>query len=137
MRILITGISGFAGSHLADHLLAGSGIEIFGTIKWRSNRENIQHLEDKIKLIECDVKDPYAVKACLELCRPDRIYHLAAQSYVPFSWRVPYETLETNIIGELNIFEAVRSLGLDPMIHIAGSSEEYGLVRPTTHAPPL
>lgn len=130
MRILITGISGFAGSHLADHLLAGSDIEIFGTIKWRSNRENIQHLEDRIKLIECDVKDPHAVNACLEQCKPDRIFHLAAQSYVPFSWRVPYETLETNIIGELNIFEAVRGLSLDPMIQIAGSSEEYGMVRP-------
>ncbi len=130
MKILITGISGFAGSHLADHLLADSGNEIFGTIKWRSNRENIHHLEGRVKLIECDVKDPYAVKACLEHCKPDRIFHLAAQSYVPFSWRVPYETLETNIIGELNLFEAVRGLSLDPMIHIAGSSEEYGLVRP-------
>lgn len=130
MRILITGISGFAGSHLADYFLAQGKHEIFGTIKWRSNRENIRHIEDKVRLLECDIRDAFAMKAVLEATKPDRIFHLAAQSYVPFSWRVPQETLGTNIIGELNLFEGVRGLNLDPMIHIAGSSEEYGLVKP-------
>ncbi len=130
MRILITGISGFAGSHLADYFLAQNKHEVFGTIKWRSKRENILHIEDRINLIECDITDAFAVKSALEQSRPDQIFHLAAQSYVPFSWHVPKGTLETNIIGELNLFEGVRELKLDPMIHIAGSSEEYGLVHP-------
>jgi len=130
MRILITGISGFAGSHLADYFLAEGKHEIFGTIKWRSKRDNILHLEDKVNLIECDITDAFAVKSVLEKSKPDFIFHLAAQSFVPFSWHVPKATLETNIIGELNIFECVRELQLDPLIHIAGSSEEYGLVHP-------
>jgi GDP-4-dehydro-6-deoxy-D-mannose reductase len=99
-------------------------------IKWRSNRDNIRHFEDKIQLLECDIKDAFAMKTVIEAVKPDRIFHLAAQSYVPFSWRVPHETIDTNITGELNLFEAVRALKLDPVIHIAGSSEEYGLVHP-------
>ena len=130
MRILITGISGFAGSHLADYFLKEKKHEVFGTIKWRSNRENIRHVEDKIELLECDIKDAFAMKTVLEESKPDQIFHLAAQSYVPFSWRTPQETIQTNIIGEVNLFEAVRDLQLDPMMHIAGSSEEYGLVYP-------
>jgi len=130
MRILITGISGFTGSHLADYFLAQGKHEIFGTIKWRSNRENIRHIEEKINFVDCDIRDAFAMKTVLQTSKPDHIFHLAAQSYVPFSWRVPQETLQTNIIGELNLFECVRDLKMDPMIHIAGSSEEYGLVFP-------
>jgi GDP-4-dehydro-6-deoxy-D-mannose reductase len=141
MRILISGISGFTGSHLADYFLAKGEHEIFGTIKWRSNRENIRHIEDRITLVDCDIRDAFAMKTVLQTCKPDHIFHLAAQSYVPFSWRVPQETLHTNIIGELNLFECVRELKIDPMIHIAGSSEEYGLVfpheLPITEANPL
>jgi GDP-4-dehydro-6-deoxy-D-mannose reductase len=130
MRILITGITGFAGSHLADHFLAEGDHEVYGTVKWRSNRENIRHIEGQVTLLECDIKDAFAMKTILEAAKPDQIFHLAAQSYVPFSWRVPKETLDTNITGELNLFEGVRALKLDPIIHIAGSSEEYGLVHP-------
>jgi GDP-4-dehydro-6-deoxy-D-mannose reductase len=130
MKVLITGISGFVGSHLAEYFLASGKTEVFGTIKWRSNRENIIHIQDKIKLHECDIKDAFSVKTVLSAIRPDRIFHLAAQSYVPFSWRVPQETLSTNIIGEVNLFETIRELKIDPLIHIAGSSEEYGLVLP-------
>lgn len=131
MRALITGITGFAGSHLADYLLAEqSDVEIFGTYRWRSRMENIDHLEGKINLLECDLRDAAAVHGVLAEVRPDFIFHLAAQSYVPASWRAPSDTLTTNLIGQTNIFEAVRMLELDPVIQIAGSSEEYGLVLP-------
>ncbi len=130
MKVLITGISGFVGSHLADYFLAQGNYEVFGTIKWRSMRDNIIHIVDKINLFECDIKDAFAMKTMLAKVRPDYIFHLAAQSYVPFSWRAPQETISTNILGELNLFESVRELKLDPKIHIAGSSEEYGLVYP-------
>lgn len=130
MRILITGISGFAGSHLAEYFLDEGKHEVYGTIKWRSDRQNIIGIQDKIRLYECDIKDAFSVNTIIEQIKPDQIFHLAAQSYVLFSWRAPQETLTTNIIGEVNLFEAVRAAKLDPYIHIAGSSEEYGMVYP-------
>lgn len=130
MKILITGISGFVGSHLAEYYLKQPHHEVFGTIKWRSNLENIINFRDKLKLYECDVKDAFAVKTVLAAIKPEYIFHLAAQSYVPFSWRAPQETLTNNIIGEVNLFEAIRELQIEPLVHIAGSSEEYGMVYP-------
>ncbi|GAI22848.1 unnamed protein product, partial [marine sediment metagenome] len=128
MKVLITGITGFVGSHLADFLLGKDNIEVYGIERWRSNCENIEHIKDKIGLIECDIRDRSSVKKVIEEVKPDRIFHLAAQSFVFTSWHAPAETLTTNIIGELNIFEAVREIGINPKIHIAGSSEEYGMV---------
>ena len=131
MRVLITGITGFAGSHLADYILAEhSEVEIFGIQRWRSRTENIEHLAGKIELREADLRDYTSIHRVLDEVRPDAIFHLAAQSFVPTSWRAPAETLSTNIIGQTYIFEAVRALQLDPTIQIAGSSEEYGLVLP-------
>lgn len=131
MRALITGITGFAGSHLADYLLAQQpAVKVFGIRRWRSRTENIDHLEGKIRLVECDLRDAAAVQGVLSEVRPDFIFHLAAQSYVPASWSAPSETLTTNLLGQTNIFEAVRALGIDPVMQIAGSSEEYGLVLP-------
>jgi GDP-4-dehydro-6-deoxy-D-mannose reductase len=141
MKVLITGITGFVGSHLADYLLGRDGIEVCGIARWRSQKENIKHLGDKIKLFECDIKDMTSVRDVVRTFKPDKIFHLAAQSFVPASWSAPTETLTTNIIGEVNIFESVRDMGLDTTIHIAGSSEEYGLVKPDevpiTEASPL
>jgi GDP-4-dehydro-6-deoxy-D-mannose reductase len=129
MRALITGITGFAGSHLADYLLAEHpDVEVWGTCRWRSRMDNVEHLEGRIKLVECELRDAAAVSRTLEKVRPDYIFHLAAQSFVPTSWIAPNETLVTNITGQTNLFEAVRSLELDPVIQIACSSEQYGLV---------
>ena len=131
MRVLITGITGFAGSHLADYLLADHPeVEIFGICRWRSRRENIRHLGDRVTLMEGDLRDEASLRQVVAESRPEAIFHLAAQSYVPTSWRAPTETLTTNIAGQSNLFEAVRAAGLDPVIQIAGSSEEYGLVLP-------
>ncbi len=130
MKLLITGITGFVGSHLAEYLLGLGKDEVFGIYRWRSRMENIAHLLPKLSLLECDLRDPVAVREVIRKIRPDGIFHLAAQSYVPMSWVAPHETLMTNIIGELNIFEAVRAEALDCRIQIAGSSEEYGYVLP-------
>lgn len=131
MRILITGITGFAGSHLADYILTNQkDVEIFGLVRWRSRMENILHLQNKVRLIEGDLKDFVSLEKCLESVRPDRIFHLAAQSFVPFSWKCPAETFTINSIGQINLFEAILCLGIDTRIQIAGSSEEYGFVRP-------
>lgn len=129
MRALITGITGFVGSHLAEYLLI-SGYDVYGTVRWRSRHDNIEDIKNKVKLIEADIRDSYSIKKAVEESEPDFIFHLAAQSYVPTSFHAPQETLMTNITGTVNVLEAVRSCNLDPKIHIAGSSEEYGFVKP-------
>ena len=131
MKALITGITGFAGSHLVDYLLAEQPqVEIFGTYRWRSPRNLISHVRGQVELIETDLRDLASTTAMLERVQPDFIFHLAAQSFVPASWSAPAATLDTNILGQTNLFEGVRRLGLDPVIQIACSSEEYGLVYP-------
>lgn len=128
MRVLITGVTGFAGSHLADLCLGKSDVELFGIIRWRSRTENIEHIWDRLELLECDLRDASSTRDTIERIRPDWIFHLAAQSFVPTSWNAPSESLITNVIGQLNIFEAVRKSGLEARIQIACSSEEYGMV---------
>jgi GDP-4-dehydro-6-deoxy-D-mannose reductase len=127
MRVLITGITGFAGSHLAD-LMLEEGTEVYGTARWRSSLDNIVHILDCIQLVECDLRDASSVKRVLEEVQPQEIFHLGAQSFVPTSWKAPAETLSTNVVGQINLFEAVLSLKLDATVQVAGSSEEYGMV---------
>ncbi|MFA5866581.1 MAG: GDP-mannose 4,6-dehydratase [Actinomycetota bacterium] len=128
MKALITGITGFAGSHLAEFCLKRGDVEVFGTVRPRSRMDNITHLVGQVKLLDCDIRDAASVRDVIEKTRPDYIFHLAAQSFVPTSWRAPAETLTTNIVGEVNIFEACRELGINPRIQLACSSEEYGMV---------
>jgi len=128
VKVLITGITGFVGSHLAEYLLSKKQVEVYGIERWRSKEDNILNIKEKIQLSYCDLRDASSVHEIIRKIKPDRIFHLAAQSFVLSSWTAPAETLTTNILGELNLFEAVRELGLHPRIHIAGSSEEYGLV---------
>jgi GDP-4-dehydro-6-deoxy-D-mannose reductase len=128
MRVIITGIAGFVGSHLAEFLLTKKDIKVYGIDRWLSRLDNIYHIKDKIELIECDLTDPFSTNSHIEKIKPDLIFHLAAQSFVPTSWNAPHDTLTTNIMGELNIFEAVRKSGLKTKIQIACSSEEYGMV---------
>lgn len=131
MKILITGITGMTGSYLAEYLLKKeSGAELYGTIRWRSPRDNIASIQNDLRLVECDIRDLSSVRRVIETIKPDIIFHLAAQSNVYTSWHAPAETLTTNIVGELNLLEAVRACNLNPVIHIPGSSEEYGMVLP-------
>jgi len=138
--VLITGVTGFAGSHLAD-LLLDEGHEVWGLRRWRSRLENVAHLAGRLRLIEGDIADARAMTEALAAARPEWIFHLAAQSFVPASWREPDATLTTNVRGQLNLLEAVRTSGLRCRVHVACSSEEYGLVHadelPLTEDSPL
>ena len=131
MRALITGITGFAGSHLAEYLLSEHPeVEVFGTYRWRSRMENIRGIRDRVTLLEADLRDYPSMAKALSRARPDYVFHLAAQSFVPTSWSAPVDTMTTNANGQLHLFEAVLAQKLDPVIQIACSSEEYGLVHP-------
>jgi len=133
MNVLITGITGFAGSHLAEYIFAHHpDVEVHGIVRWRSRMDNIAHLvrDGKVHLHEADLKDMISLRKMLAEARPDRIFHLAAQSFVPASWRLPAETFMINAVGQVNLFEAVLAEKLEPRIQIAGSSEEYGMVHP-------
>lgn len=130
-RVLVTGVTGFAGSHLVDYLLAQGGYEIHGIQRWRSRTENIEHFADRIALHECDLRDATNTHEIIAKIKPDWIFHLAAQSFVPTSWVAPSESLTTNVMAQVNIFEAVRRQGLKTRIQLACSSEEYGMVYPS------
>lgn len=127
MKALITGINGFVGSHLAEHLLEQQ-IEVAGTIRNHSSLQHIRHLLPDIRLYECELRDPQAVEQMMIEVRPDFIYHLAAQSFVPVSWDSPAETMINNILGQIHLLESIRKLGLSSKVLIACSSEEYGQV---------
>ncbi|MBC8515109.1 GDP-mannose 4,6-dehydratase [bacterium] len=129
MRALITGITGFAGSHLAEYLLS-RGDEVWGLCRRRSPRKHLTKVRQQLKLVEGDMRDQSSLFRVLRESQPDTIFHLAAQSFVPTSWRAPADTFETNVTGQSYLFEVVREMEIDPMIQIAGSSEEYGMVYP-------
>lgn len=131
MKILITGITGFVGSHLAEYCLNLPGVEVYGTVLSHHLGGELQRLKgtkDKIKLLECNLTNRIATQKVMSQVRPDKIFHLAAQSFVRVSWDAPEDTIFNNIMCELNVFEACRDLGINPVIHIACSSEEYGFV---------
>lgn len=127
MKALITGITGFVGSHLAE-LLLREGYEVYGLIRYRSILDNIYPFIQKLKLEYGDLRDAHSVEYIIGKIKPKYIFHLAAQSFVPQSWTAPLDTMDTNIIGTLNLYETVRKLELDCTIQFAGSSEEYGNV---------
>ncbi len=129
MKIFITGITGFVGSHLAEFLLnLEEGHEIYGLCRWRSPRENIEHIGNRVGLVEGDLCDLGSLIRHLKAIKPDIIFHLAAQSYVLTSFNSPIHTLWNNVIGTGNLLEAVRILEIDPVIHVCSSSEVYGQV---------
>lgn len=128
-RVLITGISGMAGSHLADYLLANEkNCQIFGTKRWRSPMDNIAHLTDKVSFLECELTDATGCVEVMKKVKPDYVFHLAAQSFVHASWSNPYAAVNDNVLMQLNLFEAIRHTGINPKVQVALSSEEYGRV---------
>ena len=126
-KALITGIAGFVGSHMAELLLA-QGFEVWGMSRPRSKMDHIESIKSQLHLEDADLLDSHSLYTTLNKIKPDYIFHLAAQSFVPTSWGSPAVTLEVNIVGSANVFEAVRQVGIDPVIQIACSSEEYGMV---------
>lgn len=131
-RVLITGISGFAGSFLAEQLL-DLGCEIHGTIRRHAvpMHENIEHLRGKIELHEADITSAERIFEIFANIQPNAVFHLAAESFVPTSFREPARVTHNNIIGTIKLFEAARRYSAElESIQVACSSEQYGLVDP-------
>jgi GDPmannose 4,6-dehydratase len=133
--ILITGITGMVGSHLADFLLENTDWKIYGLCRWNDNFENIEHLserinnKDRIELIYGDLNDLPSLINTVNTSKPDYVSHLAAQSYPQTSFSSPIETLGTNILGTTNLLEALKNSEYkNAVIHICASSEVFGKV---------
>ncbi len=127
-RALITGISGFVGSHLAEHLLTETDWHVAGTLF--GDVSGISHLRDRLELYPAELSRLQVVMDIVDQVRPDYIFHLAAQPLPSLSRRDPWGTLQTNIRLQLNVLEAVVRLGLESRVLVVGSGEEYGLVSP-------
>ena len=134
VRCLITGITGFVGSHLADYLLENTDWEIYGLCRWRSSLDNIEHLlprinaKDRIHLIYGDLRDTDSINEAVKTSLPNYVFHLAAQSYPKTSFTSAQDTYETNIQGTHRVLEALRQYKKDAIIHVCSSSEVFGRV---------
>ena len=117
-KAFITGIAGFVGSHLAE-LLLSEGYEVYGLLRSRSKTDHIESIINKLRLEDADLMDTHSLYTTVSRIKPDYIFHLAAQSFVPTSWVSPSVTLEVNVVGSANLFEAVRMAKIDPVIQIA------------------
>jgi len=124
-RIWITGACGFMGQHLTDFFIK-KNCEVLATTHHPTT--NIEELNKNAIILECDVRDKEKVKSLIRLFKPDKIFHLAAQSYPTVSWENPWYTIETNVIGTVNIFEAVKEFNPNCKILNACTSAEYGFV---------
>ena len=133
-KVLITGITGMVGSHLLDFYLENTNYEIYGLCRWRSPIENISHVierankGDRVYFEYADLNDYHSLYLSIKKIKPDYVFHLAAQSYPQTSFDSPIDTLNTNIIGTLNLLLVLREYGKAEFIHVCSSSEVFGRV---------
>lgn len=130
MRALVTGVSGFVGSHLVDLLRAEHPeVEVLGLLRWRSEDPERLSLRD-VQLLEGDLLDAVSVIRAVEAAQPDLVFHLGASSSVAGSWDAPNEMVQVNVLGTLHLLEALRMERSAARVVLACSAEAYGVVRP-------
>jgi GDP-4-dehydro-6-deoxy-D-mannose reductase len=128
MNILVTGIDGFVGSHLTEALIDIPEAKVFGIIRDSVPSSLVEHLKSKIEFIKCDITDAVGFFKAIESSKPEKIFHLAGQAFVPQSIQDPLGTFRVNINGGINLLEAVRKQNLRCSILIVSSGEVYGNV---------
>lgn len=146
LRALVTGVAGFAGSHLAEFLLS-RGAEVHGLVMPGSSLENLDEIQrdprraERLRINEADIVHGECLVGILADIRPDEVYHLAAMSSVRRSLADPGETFRVNTLGTRNLLEAIRQAGISPRILVVSSAEAYGesanLPRPLREDDPL
>ena len=125
-KVLITGITGFVGSHLAD-LYLNIGAEVCGLRRYHlSSMDKVAHIEDQIMWADCDMNDQKAVVKAIRYLMPDKIFHMAAQSFVSPSWDHPQLYMDANYRMTVNLLEACLANDINPRILLPGSGEEFG-----------
>lgn len=132
-KVFITGITGSGGSYLAEFISwRFPKVEIHGTTRWHSttNHSNLKNLMGKIFVHECDLTDFSSVFSVLKKINPEAIFHLASHANVRASFTTPLSVVNNNILGTINLLEAIRLVGCDPVIQICSTSEVYGQVSP-------
>lgn len=126
--ILITGIGGMVGSHLSDKLSSDTSLKITGT--YYKPTTDLSEISRECDLVELDIRYLPQIYSLLKLTKPSVIYHLAAQSYPSISWARAHETIDTNVFGTINLFEAIKLIkseaDYDPTVVVACSSAQYG-----------
>ncbi len=127
IKVLVTGATGFIGSHLLEFLLK-KGDEVVGTVWDEGELPNVEAVKDRVQFLNCDIRDEARVLEIIKEVAPERIFHLAAQSFPTVSWDEPALTLETNVLGTSHVFEAVKKCKSSCMVLVACSSAEYGFV---------
>jgi len=129
-NILITGATGFVGSHMVDFVLrTRPDAKLFATKRWHLSRmDNVRHAAERICWLDCDLTDPISTRQAIERAEPDRIFHFAAESFVSPSWANPHRYMAVNYNGTLNILESLRQAGSKAKMLIPGSGEEYGQI---------
>ena len=133
-RVLITGITGMVGSHLADFLLAETDWDIYGMCRWRSPMDNLGHIagrinaKDRVFLLYGDLRDTMSIRDVVVKSKPDYVFHLAAQSFPRTSFDAPLDTMDTNIQGTVRVLDALREHAPKSVIHVCASSEVFGRV---------
>jgi GDP-4-dehydro-6-deoxy-D-mannose reductase len=124
---LITGVGGFAGRYLAEHLAAKTTWEVWGNVR---DAVDAKLAPSAVRCVVADLRDPHATDTLVEQARPDYVFHLAAQAFVPQSWVDPWDTYETNLRSQLNLLEALRRYHASSHVLVVGSNEIYGLIAP-------
>jgi GDP-4-dehydro-6-deoxy-D-mannose reductase len=126
LRVLITGIAGFVGAHLAEAIRAETDWEVWGAVIGSVERASVV---SGARILTTDLREPEQARVLVEAAQPDRVFHLAAQAYVPQSWADPWDTYHTNIRSQLNLLDAIGRSGLQPRVVVVSSNEVYGYAR--------
>ena len=128
-NILVTGGTGFVGSHMIDFILKNeTNVKIFATKRWMEDTKNVDHIDDeRFEFVDCDLLDAHSIRRAVEVSKPEKVFHFAAQSFPEVSFKMPVITLQTNTLGTTHLLEAIKESDYDPVIVSISTSEVYGM----------
>jgi len=131
MNILVTGGTGFVGSHMIDYILKYAikpNQKIYCTKRWMEDTKNVDHIDDdRLEFIDCDLLDALSIRRAIDISKPSKVFHFAAQSFPEVSFKIPVTTLQTNTVGTTHLLESIKDSEYDPVIISVSTSEVYGM----------